>query len=82
MHEDFSSSKKSQVASEDNEGTESDLLKPLLKIAQVARFLQYSTSQVYKLVERGEIPHYKLVSGGVRFDHSELIVWLQKQSFG
>lgn len=43
----------------------------LWTVAQTAKFLQVSTSWVYRSVERGELPHLKL-GGLVRFQPSDI----------
>jgi len=48
-----------------------------LTLPNLAQLLQLSKSKVYKLVERGEIPHYRIGSS-IRFDPDEIRVWLER----
>lgn len=47
----------------------------MLTVKQVAEWLNVSLSMVYRLVERGLIPSYK-ISGSIRFIEEELSSWI------
>lgn len=47
-----------------------------LKISDLTAMLQLSTSMVYKMVERGEIPHFR-IGTAIRFDSEEIREWLK-----
>lgn len=48
-----------------------------LKIPDLIEMLQLSASMVYKMVERDEIPHYRIGSA-IRFDRAEIREWLKQ----
>lgn len=47
-------------------------------VPEVARELRCSESNVYKMVDRGEIPHLRLGSL-IRFDLGEVRAWLRSK---
>ncbi len=47
-----------------------------LKISDLTAMLQLSSSMVYKMVERGEIPHFR-IGTAIRFDSEEIREWLK-----
>lgn len=51
-------------------------IKRILTIKELARILQISVSQVYKLVERNEIPCYR-IGRAIRFDYEDIEEWLR-----
>jgi excisionase family DNA binding protein len=50
-----------------------------LTVAQIAALLSVSERQVYKLVQTGEIPHFK-VGASVRFDPLLISNWMEQQT--
>ena len=48
-----------------------------LKVADLAKLLSVSQRQVYKLVQEGKIPHFK-VGKSLRFDPDTIAAWLEK----
>ena len=52
---------------------------PILTIPEVASYLKISTSKIYSLVAREEIPHLK-IGRNVRIRRKDLQVWIEKQS--
>ncbi|HOY89525.1 MAG TPA: helix-turn-helix domain-containing protein [Bacillota bacterium] len=48
-----------------------------LKIPDLIEMLQLSASMVYKMVERNEIPHYR-IGTAIRFDRAEIREWLKQ----
>lgn len=48
-----------------------------LKIPDLIEMLQLSASMVYKMVERDEIPHYR-IGTAIRFDRAEIREWLKQ----
>ncbi len=53
-------------------------LRNLLKVRDVQEILGLSRSQVYELVARGEIPHYR-IGKAIRFDPQDLKDWLESK---
>jgi excisionase family DNA binding protein len=53
-------------------------MEPLLTIDGTAAFLGISRRQVYKLLERGELPHVR-VGRRTRFIPADLRVYLERQ---
>ena len=49
-----------------------------LTVADVAKLLTVSERHIYKLVQTGEIPHFK-VGSAVRFDPELISKWLKEQ---
>jgi len=47
-----------------------------LKISDLKAMLQLSSSMVYKMVERGEVPHFR-IGTAIRFDSEEIREWLK-----
>ena len=47
-------------------------------IPEVAEYLKISKSKIYYLVQRNEIPHFR-IGRNVRILESELLVWMQRQ---
>ena len=50
----------------------------VLTVKQCAALLGYSTDQIYRLVSKSEIPHYR-VGGQLRFRKSEVLEWAFKR---
>ena len=48
-----------------------------LKIPDLIEMHQLSASMVYKMVERNEIPHYR-IGTAIRFDRAEIREWLKQ----
>lgn len=49
----------------------------VLTVKQCAALLGYSTDQIYRLVSKSLIPHYR-VGGSLRFRKSEVLEWVFK----
>jgi excisionase family DNA binding protein len=47
-----------------------------LRIQDLAKLLKISISMAYKLVERNEVPHYR-IGTAIRFDPAEIREWLR-----
>ena len=54
-------------------------MKPLLTVKDVAKLLQCSIYQVYRLTGQKRIPYLKVAGGAIRFDTDEIEVWLEAQ---
>jgi excisionase family DNA binding protein len=54
---------------------------PLLTVREVAAHLKLSTATVYKLVDRGDIPHVR-VSNAIRVCLDNFAVYLSRQHAG
>lgn len=54
---------------------------PFLTVREIAAQLKVSTATVYKLVERGELPHVR-VSNAVRIQSVDLARYLSRPSVG
>lgn len=50
-------------------------------VRDLARYLRCHTSTLYRLVNRGQIPHFRLGTD-IRFRRSLIKKWLDKQSQG
>ncbi len=50
-------------------------MEAILTIPEVARYLKISKSKIYYLVQRREIPHFR-IGRNVRIKESELMKWL------
>ena len=53
--------------------------KEALRVEDVARILDISVKQIYKMAAKGQIPSLK-IANCVRFDPHEVAVWLRGQS--
>jgi excisionase family DNA binding protein len=53
--------------------------KEALRVEDVARILDISVKQIYKMAAKGQIPSLK-IANCVRFDPREVAVWLKGQS--
>jgi excisionase family DNA binding protein len=51
----------------------------VLTVKEMARYLRCHVSTLYRLVDRGDIPHFRLGSD-IRFRRSLIEKWLDKQS--
>jgi len=51
----------------------------LFTVNEVARYLRLSKSQVYTLIQRNEIPHFRVSERRIVVSESDLITWIQKQ---
>ncbi len=54
----------------------------LVQAAVIASRLSLSRAMVYRLAERGEIPHYRPTAGSLRFRLSEVESWLKARRAG
>jgi len=54
-------------------------MKPLLTVKDVAKLLQCSIYQVYRLTGQKRIPYLKVAGGAIRFDPDEIETWLTEQ---
>ena len=54
-------------------------MKPLLTVKDVAKFLQCSIYQVYRLKGQKRIPYLKVAGGAIRFDPDEIEAWVREQ---
>jgi excisionase family DNA binding protein len=52
-------------------------MEAIMTIPEVARYLKISKSKIYYLVQRREIPHFK-IGRNVRIKESELTKWLDR----
>jgi excisionase family DNA binding protein len=52
----------------------------ILTIPEVAEYLKISKAKIYLLVSKNEIPHIRL-GRNVRIKESDLIRWLEKQTY-
>lgn len=50
----------------------------MMTVQEVAEYTQLSTSHIYALVSKGEIPHFKLGSA-TRFTESDILTWLRSK---
>ncbi len=53
--------------------------KEALRVEDVARILDISAKQIYKMAAKGQIPSLKIASS-VRFDPYEIAAWMRGQS--
>ena len=58
-----------------------DDAKELLRVSEAARLFDVTVASIYSWVERGKIPHYKLV-GTIRLKRSELEEWFEARRKG
>lgn len=49
----------------------------LLNVKQIAHTFNLKTDQVYDLIRRTDIPHFRLTDNGIRFRWSEVSSWLE-----
>jgi len=54
-------------------------MKPLLTVKDVAKLLQCSIYQVYRLTGQKRIPYLKVAGGAIRFNPDEVEGWLDAQ---
>ena len=54
-------------------------MKPLLTVKDVAKLLQCSVYQVYRLTGQKRIPYLKVAGGAIRFDADEIETWVREQ---
>lgn len=52
----------------------------LLKVREVAEFLDVSPGTVMRWTRRGELPGFRLPSGALRYREDELAAWLEARS--
>ena len=52
--------------------------RPAMTVAEVAVMLNVSERHIYKLVQDGTLPHFK-VGGAVRFDPDRMAKWLEAE---
>ena len=55
--------------------------KELLRVSDAARLFDVTVSSIYSWIERGKLPHYKLV-GTIRLKRSELEEWFEARRKG
>lgn len=48
----------------------------LLRVAEIAKRLSISSSKVYQLIEKGELPHHR-IGGAVRVSEEQLAAYLE-----
>ena len=53
--------------------------KEALRAAEVAKILDLSVKQIYRLASKGQIPVFK-ISSSIRFDPHDIALWLRNQS--
>ena len=53
--------------------------KEALRVAEVAKILDLSVKQIYRLAAKGQIPFLK-ISSSIRFDPHDIAAWLRSQS--
>jgi excisionase family DNA binding protein len=53
--------------------------KEALRAAEVAKILDLSVKQIYRLAAKGQIPFLK-ISSSIRFDPHDIAMWLRNQS--
>ena len=53
---------------------------PLLSVRAVAEGLGVSRATVYGLIERGEIPHVRLTTNGIRVQPADLAAFVQSRT--
>jgi excisionase family DNA binding protein len=53
--------------------------KEALRVAEVAKILDLSVKQIYRLASKGQIPVLK-ISSSIRFDPHDIALWLRSQS--
>ncbi len=58
-----------------------DDAKELLRVSEVAKLFDVTASSIYSWIERGRLPHYKLV-GTIRLKRSELKEWFEARRKG
>ena len=51
----------------------------LLTISEVARYLRLSKSQVYTLIQRNDLPHFRVSERRIVVSETDLLAWVQKQ---
>jgi excisionase family DNA binding protein len=52
---------------------------PFLTVKEAALYLRCSPRTLYRMIQRGEIPH-KRIGGGIRLRKDELEAWLEERS--
>ena len=55
---------------------ESRPIKNLLGPVELARLFGVSKTSIYRLVESGQIPYYK-IGGSLRFDHKDVVAYME-----
>ncbi len=55
--------------------------KELLRVSEAAELFDVTPSSIYSWIERGKLPHYKLV-GTIRLKRSELQEWFNARKKG
>ena len=55
---------------------------PLLNVHQVAAYLSVSVWSVQRWAKAGQIPHFRLPGGGLRFEFEMLEAFLEPDSLG
>jgi len=55
--------------------------KELLRVSEAARLFDVTAASIYSWIERGKLPHYKLV-GTIRLKRSELEEWFDARKKG
>ncbi len=58
-----------------------DDAKELLRVAEAAKLFDVTAASIYSWIERGKLPHYKLV-GTIRLKRSELQEWFDARKKG
>lgn len=52
--------------------------RPAMTVKQLATYLNVNEKTVYRLVQRRELPGFK-VAGAWRFRHQDIELWIQRQ---
>ena len=55
--------------------------KELLRVSDAARLFDVTVASIYSWIERGKLPHYKMV-GTIRLKRSELEEWFEARRKG
>ena len=54
------------------------MMEKIYTVPEIADYLKMSKSKLYHLVQRNEIPHFK-IGRNVRVKQSDLVLWLEKK---
>jgi len=53
-----------------------DIMAEILTVPEVAEYLKLSKSKMYRMVQRGQIPHVK-IGRNVRIRREDLLAWIE-----
>jgi excisionase family DNA binding protein len=59
--------------------TQSEIKSDYMDVNELASYLKMSTSHVYTLTSKKEIPHIKVLGKKLLFDKSEILDWLKSK---